>query len=142
MEGGSRAGELRKLSSSLSPAIPSKLTWTSLSQLSWVSLSQLSLGTRDYGNVCDVLQKINNTMKCIIFCTPNQGWKIAFGSIGVKKTMKFYCFVKKLASQTPKSQRFQIARCGFEIARCRTAKIPNYVGTGGKPSTWFPPEDS
>ena len=57
MEGGSRAGELRKLSSSLSPAIPSKLTWTSLSQLSWVSLSQLSLGTRDYGNVRDVLQK-------------------------------------------------------------------------------------
>ena len=35
MEGGSRTGELRKLSSSLSPATPSKLAWTSLSQLSW-----------------------------------------------------------------------------------------------------------
>ena len=29
------------------------------------------------------------------FGTPNQGWKIAFGSIGVKKTMKFYGFAKK-----------------------------------------------
>ena len=37
MGGGSRIGEqlLRKLSSSLSPATPSKLAWTSLSQLSW-----------------------------------------------------------------------------------------------------------
>ena len=34
-------------------------------------------------------------MKCLLFCTPNQGWKIAFGSIGVKKTMKFDGFAKK-----------------------------------------------
>ena len=117
MEGGSQTGELRKLSSPLSSATLSKLAWTSLSQLSWVSLSQLSLGTRDYGNVCDVLQKINNTMKCIIFCTPNQGWKIAFGSIGVKETMKFYGFAKKLASQTSKSQRFQIAAISNRVMR-------------------------
>ena len=34
-------------------------------------------------------------MKCVLFRTPNQGWKIAFGSIGVKKTMKFDGFAKK-----------------------------------------------
>ena len=34
-------------------------------------------------------------MKCIIFSTPNQGWKIAFGSIGVQKTMKFDGFAKE-----------------------------------------------
>ena len=39
-------------------------------------------------------------MKCLLFCTPNQGWKIAFGSIGVQKEMAFDCFLKKLASQT------------------------------------------
>ena len=48
-------------------------------------------------------------MKCLLFCTPNQGWEIAFGSIGVKKTVKFDGFAKKNESQTPKSQRFQIA---------------------------------
>ena len=31
-------------------------------------------------------------MKCIFFRTPNQGWKVAFGSIGGKTTMKFYGF--------------------------------------------------
>ena len=39
-------------------------------------------------------------MKCILFRTPNQGWKIAFGSIGVQKTTTFDGFAKKLASQT------------------------------------------
>ena len=29
------------------------------------------------------------------FCTPNQGWEIAFGAIGVKKTLKFNGFAKK-----------------------------------------------
>ena len=33
-------------------------------------------------------------MNCILFPTPNQGWKIAFGSIGVKKTMKFDGFAE------------------------------------------------
>ena len=39
-------------------------------------------------------------MKCTLSRTPNQGWKIAFGSIGVQKTMTFDGCLKKLASQT------------------------------------------
>ena len=92
MEGGSQAGELRKLRSSLSPAIPSKLAWVFFSQLSWVSLSQLSLGTRDHENPREVLQKINNMLRVILLCTPNQGWKIAFGSIGQDNIeMRWFC---------------------------------------------------
>ena len=34
-------------------------------------------------------------MKRTLSRTPNQGWKIAFGSIGVKKTMKLDGFAKK-----------------------------------------------
>ena len=39
--------------------------------------------------------EINNTMKCVLFCIQNQGWKIAFGSIGVQKTITFDGFAKK-----------------------------------------------
>ena len=89
MGGGSRIGEqlLRKLSSSLSHATLD------------VSLTAL-LGTIIHENAWDVLQKINNSMKSILFGIQNQGWKIAFWSIGVQKSMKFDGFPKKLASQT------------------------------------------
>ena len=47
-------------------------------------------------------------MKHTLSRTPNQGWKIAFGSIGVKKTMKFDGFANK------NSHRKRPNRCDFK----------------------------
>ena len=53
-------------------------------------------------------KKINNTIKYVLFCIQNQGWKIAFGSIGVQKTMTFDGFVKKNSHRNPPN------RCDFK----------------------------
>ena len=56
-------------------------------------------------------------MKRTLSRTRNQGWKIAFGSIGVQKTMKFDGFAKQLAPHTPVSQGFQIAAISGRVMR-------------------------
>ena len=53
-------------------------------------------------------KKINNTIKYVLFCIQNQGWKIAFGSIGVQKTMTFDGFAKKDSHRKPPN------RCDFK----------------------------
>ena len=47
-------------------------------------------------------------MKCVLFRIQNQGWKIAFGSIGVQKTMTFDGFAKKNSHRKPPN------RCDFK----------------------------
>ena len=50
-------------------------------------------------------------MKRTLSRTPNQGWKIAFGSIGVKKTMTFDGFAKK--TRITNAQIAAISNCAI-----------------------------
>ena len=65
-------------------------------------------------------KKINNTIKYVLFCIQNQGWKIAFGSIGVQKTMTFDGFAKKTRIANP-----QIAAISNRAILNRVMRILN-----------------